>query len=91
LRALIEAKLEGLPLKPGRVVTPSPVIDLIATLKRFRPSFATSQQQPLDRSRASPSSVCRLPRVEAAASPSKPFQNEPQNRGAVGGPASCLQ
>jgi DNA end-binding protein Ku len=37
LRALIEAKLKGLPIKPREVITPSPVIDLMAALKR---SFA---------------------------------------------------
>ena len=34
LRALIKAKLEGLPIKPQEVITPKPVIDLMATLKR---------------------------------------------------------
>jgi DNA end-binding protein Ku len=34
LRALIEAKLKGLPLTPRQVITPPPVIDLMATLKR---------------------------------------------------------
>ena len=34
LRALIEAKLKGLPLKPRQVITPPPVIDLMAALKR---------------------------------------------------------
>jgi DNA end-binding protein Ku len=34
LRTLIEAKLKGLPVKPREVTTPSPVIDLMAALKR---------------------------------------------------------
>jgi Family of unknown function (DUF5681) len=34
LRALIEAKLKSLPLKPREVITPPPVIDLMAALKR---------------------------------------------------------
>src|SRR5262252_1506806 len=34
LRALIEAKLKGLPIKPREVITPRPVIDLMAALKR---------------------------------------------------------
>jgi DNA end-binding protein Ku len=34
LGALIEAKLKGLPLKPRQVLTPPPVIDLMAALKR---------------------------------------------------------
>jgi len=34
LRALIKAKLEGLPTKPREVITPPPVIDLMAALKR---------------------------------------------------------
>lgn len=34
LRALIEAKLKGLPIKPREVITPPPVIDLMAALKR---------------------------------------------------------
>ena len=33
LRALIEAKSKGLPIKPREVITPRPVIDLIAALK----------------------------------------------------------
>jgi len=34
LRALIEAKLKGLPIKPQEVITQPPVIDLMAALKR---------------------------------------------------------
>ena len=34
LRELIEAKLKGLPIKPREVITPPPVIDLMAALKR---------------------------------------------------------
>ena len=34
LRALIEAKLKSLPIKPREVITPPPVIDLMAALKR---------------------------------------------------------
>jgi DNA end-binding protein Ku len=34
LGALIEAKLKGLPIKPREVITPPPVIDLMAALKR---------------------------------------------------------
>jgi len=34
LRELIEAKMKGLPIKPQAVSAPSPVIDLIAALKR---------------------------------------------------------
>ena len=34
LRELIEAKMEGLPIKPREVSTPAPVIDLMAALKR---------------------------------------------------------
>jgi DNA end-binding protein Ku len=34
LRVLIEAKLKRLPLKPRQVITPPPVIDLMAALKR---------------------------------------------------------
>jgi DNA end-binding protein Ku len=34
LRKLIEAKLKGLPIKPREVITPPPVIDLMAALKR---------------------------------------------------------
>jgi DNA end-binding protein Ku len=34
LRMLIEAKLKGLPIKPREAITPPPVIDLMAALKR---------------------------------------------------------
>ena len=34
LRALIEAKLRGLPIRPRDVIAPPPVIDLMAALKR---------------------------------------------------------
>jgi DNA end-binding protein Ku len=34
LRALIETKMKGLPIKPREVITPPPVIDLMAALKR---------------------------------------------------------
>ena len=34
LRALIEAKLRGLPIRPREVIAPSPVIDLMVALKR---------------------------------------------------------
>ena len=34
LRQLIEAKMKGLPIKPREVSTPTPVIDLMAALKR---------------------------------------------------------
>jgi len=34
LRALIETKLKGLPITPRKVITPPPVIDLMAALKR---------------------------------------------------------
>jgi len=34
LRGLIETKLKGLPIKPREVITPPPVIDLMAALKR---------------------------------------------------------
>ena len=34
LRALIEAKLRGLPIRPREVIAPPPVIDLMAALKR---------------------------------------------------------
>ena len=34
LRGLIEAKLKGLPIRPREVITPRPVIDLMAALKR---------------------------------------------------------
>jgi DNA end-binding protein Ku len=34
LRALIETKLKGLPIKPREVITPPPAIDLMAALKR---------------------------------------------------------
>src|SRR6516225_450685 len=34
LRALIEAKLRGLPIRPRKVIAPPPVIDLMAALKR---------------------------------------------------------
>ena len=34
LRALIEAKMKGLPVKPQAVQTPAPVVDLMAALKR---------------------------------------------------------
>ena len=33
-RGLIEAKLKGLPIKPREMITPPPVIDLMAALKR---------------------------------------------------------
>jgi len=36
LRALIEVKLKGLPIKPREAVMPPPVIDLMAALKRSR-------------------------------------------------------
>jgi hypothetical protein len=42
LRALIEAKLKGLPLQPRQVITPPPVIDLMAALKR-----SLAQEMPL--------------------------------------------
>ena len=42
LRALIEAKLKGLPLKPRQVIMPPPVIDLMAALKR-----SLTQEMPL--------------------------------------------
>ncbi|MGB9644891.1 MAG: hypothetical protein WCB44_07135, partial [Stellaceae bacterium] len=34
LRELIEAKMKGLPIKPQAVSAPSPIIDLMAALKR---------------------------------------------------------
>ena len=34
LRALIQTKMKGLPIKPREVITPPPVIDLMAALKR---------------------------------------------------------
>jgi DNA end-binding protein Ku len=34
LRELIEAKMKGLPIKPREISTPTPVIDLMAALKR---------------------------------------------------------
>ena len=34
LRALIETKLRGLPIRPREVIAPSPVIDLMVALKR---------------------------------------------------------
>jgi DNA end-binding protein Ku len=34
LRALIETKMKGLPIKPREAITPPPVIDLMAALKR---------------------------------------------------------
>jgi len=34
LRALIDAKLKGSPIKPRQVITPPPVLDLMAILKR---------------------------------------------------------
>jgi DNA end-binding protein Ku len=34
LRALIEAKIKGLPVRPKRIVSPPPVVDLMAALKR---------------------------------------------------------
>jgi len=34
LRDLIEAKIEGLPVRPKRIVSPPPVVDLMAALKR---------------------------------------------------------
>jgi len=42
LRALIEAKLKGLPLQPRQVITPPPVINLMAALKR-----SLEQEMPL--------------------------------------------
>jgi hypothetical protein len=42
LRALIEAKLKGLPLKPRQVITPPAVTNLMAALKR-----SLAQEMPL--------------------------------------------
>jgi len=49
LRALIEAKLKGLPAKPREVITPPPVIDLMAALKlslaQETPATATTKSK----------------------------------------------
>ena len=44
LRGLIETKLKGLPIKPREVITPPPVIDLMAALKRSLAREGTSEE-----------------------------------------------
>ena len=44
LRELIEAKMKGLPIKPQAVGAPSPVIDLMAALKRSLAREGTSEE-----------------------------------------------
>ena len=44
LRELIEAKMKGLPIKPQAVSAPSPVIDLMAALKRSLAREGTSEE-----------------------------------------------
>jgi DNA end-binding protein Ku len=44
LQQLIEAKMKGLPIKPQAVSAPSPVIDLMAALKRSLAQEGTSEQ-----------------------------------------------
>ena len=44
LRELIEAKMKGLPIKPQAVGAPSPVIDLMAALKRSLAREGTSEK-----------------------------------------------
>ena len=44
LRELIEAKMKGLPIKPQAVSVPSPVIDLMAALKRSLAREGTSEE-----------------------------------------------
>jgi DNA end-binding protein Ku len=45
LQQLIEAKLKGLTIKPRPLSTPSPVIDLVATLKRSLAQEASAPEQ----------------------------------------------
>ena len=45
LQQLIEAKMQGLAIKPGAVSTPSPVIDLMAALKRSLAEEAPTQKR----------------------------------------------
>ena len=44
LRELIEAKMKGLPIRPQAVSAPSPVIDLMAALKRSLAREGTSKE-----------------------------------------------
>ena len=56
LRALIEAKMKGLPVKPQAVQTPAPVVDLMAALKRSlaRETPAAKGATPGKRAKAAP-------------------------------------
>src|SRR5438477_7796482 len=45
LQQLIEAKMQGLAIKPGAVSTPPPVIDLMAALKRSLGEEAPTQKR----------------------------------------------
>jgi DNA end-binding protein Ku len=56
LRELIEAKMKGLPIKPREFVTPAPVIDLMAALKRSlaQEMPATKAATPKKRAKAVP-------------------------------------
>jgi hypothetical protein len=56
LRELIETKLKGLPIKPREVITPPPVIDLTAALKRSlaqeTPAMGAIRAKPQKRARS---------------------------------------
>src|SRR5436853_7572055 len=56
LRELIEAKMKGLPIKPREVPTPTPVIDLMAALKRslMQEPPVAKEAKPSKRTKAAP-------------------------------------
>jgi DNA end-binding protein Ku len=51
LRELIEAKMKGLPIKPQAVSAPSPVIDLMAALKRSLAQEPSAPEQTVAKSK----------------------------------------
>ena len=62
LRALIETKMKGLPIKPREAITPPPVIDLMAALKRSlaeetAPTGPRPEEKRQGRSRSTPAVV----------------------------------
>jgi DNA end-binding protein Ku len=67
LQQLIETKMKGLPIKPRAVSTPSPVIDLMAALKRSLAQEPSAPEQRTAKSKRAKQIVAEL--VHQPASP----------------------